>query len=1365
MATIRNVNEIILSLLDFFRLAQPDLDTKAGTVARDLFVEAPAAQLALLYEELSNISNKQSLRVVVGNDLDQLAKNFSITRRSSTKASGVAVLTFSSITAPINIDKGDLVIATNGFSFAVINGISVSSTDTNFYRSIATKYRDQLDAIGISDEYAVEVSVTATSAGSGGNLGSYSLTRTTIADVSNVTNIESFSGGTDQEDDITFRNRVLSSFTGSSVGTSLGYLNAALGTTGVQDAQVIEPGDTLMTRDGTDVEVATDGTRTIVSEGSGGKVDVVVLGSSLTENTESYIFIDKSNSNDPTSSKNDVVLGQISGDENKTINRKRIDNIASGVLPKQPVDSLVQVTGSLSGSNFIEKTTDSFGRVSGNYELVKDDGVYGGGPWGFDTFSWVSNKISLFSEDVVKGQFNGQDNVSFTDVLAIPDLQQLVSITNENSTVTSDRSYIQLLHYPVTNVTRVFNVNTGERYVIKNQNPDQTGTYNTTGRVNISGNTLPTPSDVLQVDYSWVVDYDRYSDYDGLEYTSNSRSVTDSIDWGYASLIKNEKVWFTKNTSTNFYEGTSSHPISSVISAYKYNELDGYVSTITSGSFVERLAVIVQNLEAETTSVDSVTLKNNNSEIYNTDAGDSSFYNETTVVGIEVLYNTYIILPTDTPVSNGDWTTVRLNGTDVFTSSSTNGSFSNRSLTIPASLVNTTADSIAIELSYIANVSTMFSSATTSLPTSRSGNGFKLSSNVGAPNFSVANITRRENQTVQLNLSAQYYLELSISNTDVTLTADDVVSVIRLSDGLELWNVDNPGTVTTAGSGTYQLILSGLNTPATNDSCLVIYQATDIRRFQPFSFSNTIIDMRVDELTQDPSTRRMVVPLNSFTTQASGLAFKILEPNTDTVLFNVTDGYITASTSTAIIGSATVDFSSQNDLVYKKLKIIGATDPNNDGVYDITEYNPITNKITITSVLDNITADQISVIALKDSQEIWDYNGSIQVSNNRLLLAENSSISLGDKVVTMFFNFKNLRKGQTKVAGSIVDQTVNTGVITVYGKTIHKAEDVIFTATSSGLQLNLAEALRDDLGLSSSASIPSNINLVKLIKLEKVVTASSNSDEVLSVSATYDVKNTTIADNILYSDEMLQDTTLQSTEFVLPSTENNTFDLDTQNLPALGDKMRVTFYYTKDDDSENLSYTRNGLLYTNNKFVFFDRVYISSGFASSQSARFGITSFTQPSLGSRYKVYYDYTAPKSNERITIKYNYNSLITSVTFNIENTRPINADVLAREAKLISLDLTMNVVINPTYSSSKETILQTLRSELTTALTATELGTTVDSISLINIAQGITGISRARILYFNETGETGQVLTITAQKDEYFAPNTITLATETR
>ena len=1364
MVSIRSVNEIILNLLDYFRTAQPDLDCKPGTVSRDLFIDAPASQLALLYDELGGISNKQSLRLVVGSDLDKLAKNFGVIRRQATPSGGVALLTFSSIVAPININAGSTISANSGLSFSVRSGLSVSPTSTNLYKSIATKYKDQLSFVGITDEYAVEVNVTATSPGTLGNIGRYALSTVNIPGVSNVTNINTFTGGTDQETDAAFRNRILSSFSGSSVGTALGYLNTALGFDGVSDAIVIEPGNTLMTRDGTVTKENSDGSYTILSEGTGGKVDVVIMGATLVENSDSFIFKDKSN-NDPANAKNNVVIGQISGDENKTINRKRIDNIKNNQLPTQPVEDILSVTGSGSGSNFLPKSIDSYGRVSGNYELKKDTGIYAGSPWGFDTFAWIDNKISLFEEDRIKGQLNGQDGTTFTDVLEIPIIQQNLPIINENSQVTSDRSIIRLLHTPATSVTRVFNVNTGERYIVSNQNYDGTSPYNSTGRIKISGNTLPSPSDTLQVDYSWIVNYDQYSDYDGLQRTSNPREVTDSIDWGYSSSIKRERVKF--ELTDNYFIGTSSHSIGSIISANKFTEIDGTVSLITSGTFTNHKAVIISALAIPTTDVNSIKLKNSNKELYVTAQANGSFSNTSQVIDIEIYYITTIILPNDSVAEVGDKVTVIINETDVFVSTDDAGSFSDTQITIPATLVDTSATSLTLEVTYIASVTDLFSSAITSLPASRAGNGYLLSNNNGFSNFSSANISRRESQIVQENLSSDFYVQLSITNLDYDLVVDNILSVIRLSDGLELWNSDYPGTITTSTDGYnyYQLILSGLNTPAASDRVLVIYYANNIRTYQPFSFNNDIISTRIDTLSIDGVTGKFTIPLNNITSQGSGVLFKVIEPNTDIVLFDVTDGYITSDSSTATISSLTQNFNTLADLLNKKVRITGSTDPNNNGIYDILSYDADTNEITISNILSNIIIDQISIIRILDGQELFKYTGTIDQDNNRVLFPVTSAAAAGDKVYVMFFNFNNLRKSPTRIVGTLSDQIINTGVITVNGITLNKVQDIVFTATNTGLELNLAEAVRKALSLNSSVSISSSIKLAKLIKLEKVITAGSGSDEVLSILTTYDTTNTIIQNNLLFADEMISDYNLGNLDFILPSTSNNTLNTDTQNLPKIGDQLRVTFYYTVDNDSENLSYTGNGALYTNKKFALINKIFVSSGFKASQTTRFTASSFTQPSLGARYKLFYDYTAPKQNERIYITYTYNQLVTDVTFGIENTRPINADILVKAAKKTLVDLTINVVIADAYRNSSTTVLQNLRDQLVSALTTTTLAGIIDSVTLINIAQSIAGIARARILYFNKLGGSGQVLKLQAQENEYFVSNTIIINTETR
>lgn len=1357
MAKIRSVNEIILSLQDFYKLAQPDLDTKPGTVARDLFIEGPALPIGQLYDEMSAISDKSSFRVVVGSDLDKLAQNFQLTRRQATPAAGVALLTFSSINANININRGDVVIANNGFSFSVLNGVTVSASSTNFYRSIATKFRDQLDFVGISDLYAVQVSVVASSPGTAGRIDKFSLTRTSIPGVTNVTNINRFSGGSDQETDSSFRSRILASFSGSSVGTMLGYRSAALSVDGVLDVSIVEPGSPLMVRDGTIVKTYTDGSKEITSEGSGGKVDVVILGSNLIETTDTFIYLDKSNNNDPTDVRNTVILGQIEGDEKKTINKRRKDSILNGILPEQPANEILSVAGTSSGANFKAKTVDSLGRVSGNYELIKDTSSYEGSPFGFDSFKFISNKISLFTEDKIKGQLNGQDNLSFSDVTEIPNIQQNVNITNENSTVTFDRSIIQLLHTPATNVTRVFNFNTGERYNVVSQNFDNTGLYNTTGRIKISGSTLPSPSDTLQVDYSWIINFDAYSDYDGLYNTENLRPVDDSIDWGYGSMVHDEKILFSKDVGNNFFVGYSKLPISTIIYANQFVRADGKVTKVNSGTFINRLSIVISNLIDPVTSVDGVFLKNTNVNVYQTSEDTGSFSNLPNIVGIDLLNTLTIILPYDSPAKENDLVTIYVNSTNTFVNGNSNGF----QITIPSNEIDTTEDQIELSVSYIANTNELFSSSTVSLPASKLGNGFFLTNNIGSANYSIANNYKRENQIVKKNFSNQILIDTFCSAAQFEIKQEDILSVIRLSDNQELWNIDNPGTIIIDENNMYQLVFSGMNTPVINDRTLLIYSPKDLRRVQPFTFSNKVIKTQFDVLDFDSTIKKHFVSLNLFTNETS-LSFDIIDGETQAVLSSFTDGNLIATTTGATLGTG-VSLVTNNNLLFNKVKISQST--NNNGVYDIVSYDSSTNIMTLSNSLNLLNNQQVSVIRIEDGKELWNGNCSIDSINNRLLLTEALVGDIGDNVYVMFYTFKNLTQMPTRVIATTIDQVINPGTITISGNTLSKAVDIIFTSTSSTLKLNISEAIRKALGLSSNVSLPSNIKLAKILKLEKVVTASPTNNEVLKVLHEYDVKNAALKDNVYFSDDVLLDTSLSTFEMRLPTSLGNTQNDEIKNLPSLGDKFRISFYYIVDGDSENLVYTKNGTLYTNKKFAIIDKIFISSGFKTSQSTKFTATSFTQPSLGARYSVSYDYLAPKQNERITVTYNYNSLISDVTFAIEENRPINADVLVKSAIKIKLDLIMNIVIDDKYKNTSTTVVQNVKDKLLAELTTNILTDFVSAVDIKEAAASVTGILRARVVYFNKENGIGTVTKIQAQANEYFEPGNITINIETR
>lgn len=1074
---IRSNNEIISSLIDFFRVAQPNLDTKPGTVSRDLFVEGVSAQIARLYDELNRVSTLQSLRIALGIDLDRLAANFGQVRGIGSKATVPALYTFSSIDSDIPINKGEIVTAKNGATFVVLNNQTVSSVLANQYRATATKFRGDLDFLGISDNYAVEILLEATAPGIQGNISKYTLKTTSTAGVASVTNVVASGGGRSAEDDGAFRNRVLSIFSGANTGTALGYENAARADSSVIDVIVIEPGSVLMTRDGTQVFTDSSGVKTILSEGSGGKVDILVYGIRIQETSDSFIYRDLSNTGDPTNSKNDFVVGQILDDADKTITQKRLDNLKTKILPTQPVNNFISVSGSLSGSNFIAKSVDSLGRITGNYELIRNVGANAGSPWGRDSLHWLTDRIENFVEDETKLQFNGQDSLGYSDVLRIGPITQNISVVNENSSVVpSDRTFIQLAHKPVSNVTRVFNVITGERYVITNQNPDGTGTVNFTGRINISGKSLPAISDILQVDYTWVFTYDSYFDFDNKVSNNNIRVVQDSVDWGISNAVRREPATLINGGS--FLTTTTTHPISTVISVNIFDTDDGNIGLISS-----RLSLIVTN---EVKNVVSIIRNSDNAEMWVTNKLDGTFSGQT------------IYFPTDTPGQYLDTVSVVYNAVDVYNADNI-GSFNDNIITIVPS-TDATAGKLT-ECNYISNITNVLpTTLLPSLPAVRSGNYFNTISSNGVGNQPTSHM------------------------------------------------FSSPGIVS-------------------------------------------------NNLRQAPSN-------------------------------------------------------------------LGLT-----------------------------------------------------------------------------------------IAGSI-----SPGVITITGTTITGVLDIVYTVSTAGLKQDLSAALKNVLNLNSKTTLPTNIRIAKISKVE-LVSTTTNLD-VLSIDHTYDIRGYKLYDNTFVKSESISDSSLKITEFVLPQTSDNN-----SNMPIVGNRIKISFYYITSLDSENVSFSKSGTLYTNKKFALVDTIAISGGFTSSNSSAATLTVFNlnQPATKSRYKTTYDYLAPKTNERITIDYNYDRLISDVTLAVENTRPINADVLVKSAIPVLINVTMKISVTEDFKNNTKIVLQNVVDAITVALNANQLGTKIDSSDLVNQAYTVNGLDSARITLFNKDGKEGSVLKIQAQQNEFLQANTVIVQLE--
>lgn len=685
MVIFKTFNDIVLDMLQNLQLTQPNLDVKPNSVARDLFVDNLALRIADVYTALRQVSALQSITNLNGQDLTNYGMNFGLERRIGTKSSGSVLLTFRSLSEDISILAGSVVRTRQNIPFTTISSTTAFATQANSLRATATRFRNQLNTAGITDEFALEVSVEAQSTGSAGNVSAYSIISHNIPSVNSITNIFPFSGGTDLEDDSTYRSRILAIFSGTNVGTALGYRSAVLNLPNVIDALVIESGDPLMTRDGTITSIDEDGNITITQSGTGGKVDIYVMGTDLQTGIDSFVYNDQSGTGQPTDLENDYVLGQsdLTSSTNLSLNTRRVNTLSgTDQIPLQPINNITAISGSSSGPNFTEYFVDEFGIGHGNYMLVKDVSQTGGSPFGLDKLRWMDNEISLSNENKTKGIFNGVDGLGFTDVNNINGVRQDIQVVNENSNISKDRKYITTKHSPVRNVSRVFNLTTGERYFIVNQNPDGSGSINSTGKVEISGKTLPNISDILQVDYTWIKEFDKNVDFYSLN-LPNLGNIQDSIDWGFSNYIIDERADVELDDYNNLTLNTK-YPISRLISVNSFIEENSEISGGSSKTI--ELSQVISNIY----SVKDIDISGE-PEIYNTQNADGNFS------------NVIVSLPTDTIGESGNSVKVLYNLENILDIEGYNtGLILNNQITLnPYTIL---ADGTEVSVNYVANL-------------------------------------------------------------------------------------------------------------------------------------------------------------------------------------------------------------------------------------------------------------------------------------------------------------------------------------------------------------------------------------------------------------------------------------------------------------------------------------------------------------------------------------------------------------------------------------------------------------------------------------------------------------------------------------
>lgn len=659
MSKIKTFSEIVNNMIERLKISQPNLDTKIGTVSRDLFIDIQADEIQKLYNLMSIISSKQSFATASGRDLELIARNFGISRNTGSLSSGLVVFTTTNLNSDISIPEGTEVSTRSGISFRTIGSYVFSPTQRNIYSSNASRLRNFLNKAGNRDSYAIEVPVQAVSRGTRSNVSPFQIVQNNGPLELNVVNTQATSGGANSESDSSFRARIFSLFNGSNTGTSIGYKNAALGTSGVVDALVVEPGSSLMLRDGSEVISSNDGNLSVINSGTGGKVDIYILGSDLIQVTESFVFRDKSSENNISDDKNDLILGYSNQDLLKTNLQRRKDAYEKGNFPLQPVGSIVSVQGSLSG-RLLEEGFDN-----ANFRLVKDyNPDTGGSPFGQDKIKFISDKKFISEEQITKGKTSAGDNIKFFNIKNIDSVYQDILLSNQSATVNSDdRSIITLRNHPVVSISSIRNINTGEQYGHTSLNFEEG--LNNSGEIKIYGNKLPTVGEDVSVTYTCRFYFDESINFQSrYNYYFSNENISDKIYWGSNDYIEREEVFAQRNSDDSSYIADLSNKVEDIICAYSFDsESDIEVKKDDLGFYID-LSNTIKNII----------------RIINLDKVDISINYKNNLI----IKNSRLYFPKEIILSEGEVLKVEYNKTDFFNLESGSGIFYDNRVVFPS---------------------------------------------------------------------------------------------------------------------------------------------------------------------------------------------------------------------------------------------------------------------------------------------------------------------------------------------------------------------------------------------------------------------------------------------------------------------------------------------------------------------------------------------------------------------------------------------------------------------------------------------------------------------------------------------------------
>jgi len=267
MAEIKDEIQLLSEVRRFLRNVRPDIDTSPNSVVSNLVLFPASISGKLIFSQLDIVQELQVISTLTGEDLDEEAGNYALTRKSGRRSRGSAVFfTSTAPTADLEIPAGTLV-----------STVTFNLTQQVTYRTVAT--RTMPGGIGAtpffhSDTQRYEtdpVPIEAVEIGTKGNIGEarISSVQGAVAGIEGVYNPDAVTGGTDRESDQVLRERVLRRARGRERNIRRGLESYLVNNFDFFDARVLRTDDTQ-------------------SERANG-IDAFVIDDSLAEITQTFI--------------------------------------------------------------------------------------------------------------------------------------------------------------------------------------------------------------------------------------------------------------------------------------------------------------------------------------------------------------------------------------------------------------------------------------------------------------------------------------------------------------------------------------------------------------------------------------------------------------------------------------------------------------------------------------------------------------------------------------------------------------------------------------------------------------------------------------------------------------------------------------------------------------------------------------------------------------------------------------------------------------------------------------------------------------------------------------------------------------------